>query len=339
MMIDKQSKRVSSVTVSSARLALLLTSAIGGIVLSAAANAAPTLAGTDIENIASASYDTPSGPVTIDSNRVVIKVDELLDVTVAGTDPGDVITAPGATNNVLTYLVTNTGNGNEAFTLTADVSRAGDDFDPTLQQIVLDTNGNGVYDAGVDTVYVAGTNNPVIAPEASLTVFIVSTTPVGAVNGNRAEVALTAAATTGTGAPGTNFAGAGEGGGNAVVGTTGADASDSAFLAVQAATLALVKTAVITDPFGGSNPVPGATITYRLVATVTGAGNLNNVVISDPIPASTTYTAGSLTLEAAPLTDAADADVGSFNGTQIRAAIGTVPAGQSRTVTFKVLVQ
>lgn len=339
MMIHKQSKRVSSVTVSPTRLALLLTSAVGGIALSAAANAAPTLAGTDIENIASASYDTPSGPVTIDSNRVVIKVDELLDVTVAGTDPGDVITAPGATNNVLTYLVTNTGNGNEAFTLTADVSRAGDDFDPTLQQIVLDTNGNGVYDAGVDTVYVAGTNNPVIAPEASLTVFIISTTPVGAVNGNRAEVALTAAATTGTGAPGTNFAGAGEGGSNAVVGTTGADASDSAFLAVQAATLALVKTAVITDPFGGNSAVPGATITYRLVATVTGAGSLNNVVISDPIPASTTYTAGSITLEAAPLTDATDADVGSFNGTQIRAAIGTVPAGQSRTVTFKVLVQ
>jgi uncharacterized repeat protein (TIGR01451 family) len=339
MMIEKHSVGTASCVFSCLRSSLFIAAAMGSVALSSAANAAPTLAGTDIENIASASYDTPNGPVTIDSNRVVIKVDELLDVTVTSSDPGDVITTPGATTNVLTYLVTNTGNGNEAFSLTADVSRAGDDFDPTLQQIVLDTNGNGLYDAGVDTVYIAGTNNPIIAPEASLTVFILSTTPASVVNGNRAEVGLTAAATTGTGAPGTAFAGAGAGGGNAVVGTTGADAADGAFLAVQAATLALVKTAVVTDPFGGDRAVPGSIITYRLVATVTGAGSISNVVISDPIPASTTYTAGSITLEALALSDATDTDAGSFNGTQIRTVVGTVPAGQSRTVTFKVTIQ
>ncbi len=339
MMIEKHSDGTASSIASCLRSSLFIAAAMGSIAMSSAAIAAPTLAGTDIENIASASYDTPNGPVTIDSNRVVIKVDELLDVTVASSDPGDVTTAPGATTNVLTYLVTNTGNGNEAFTLTANVSIAGDDFDPTSQQIVLDTNGNGVYDAGVDTVYVAGTNNPTIAPEASLTVFILSTTPTGVVNSNRAEVGLIAAAVTGTGTPGTAFAGAGEGGGNAVVGTTGADATDTAFLAVQAATLALIKSAVVTDPFGGDRAVPGSIITYRLVATVTGSGSISNVVISDPIPASTTYTAGSITLEASPLTDASDTDAGSFNGTQIRAAVGTVPAGQSRTVTFKVTIQ
>jgi uncharacterized repeat protein (TIGR01451 family) len=317
----------------------LLAFAVGGFCIASTAHAAPTLAGTDIENIASASYDGPGGPVTIDSNKVIIKVDELLDVTVASSDPGDVATAPGATGNVLKYLVTNTGNGPEAFTLGADVSKAGDQFDPTLQQIVLDTNNNGVYDAGVDTVYVAGSNDPVLDPETSVTVFILTTTPASVLNGNRAEVGLTATAKTGTGAPGTNFAGAGEGGGDAVVGTTGADASDSGFLAVQAATLALVKSSVVTDPFGGSTIVPGSTITYKLVATVSGAGSLSNVAITDPIPASTTYTAGSITLEAAPLTDAADTDAGSFNGTQIKAVVGTVPAGQTRTVTFKVVIQ
>jgi uncharacterized repeat protein (TIGR01451 family) len=339
MMIEKHSDGTASSVLFCLRSSLFIAAAMGSVALSSAANAAPTLAGTDIENIASASYDTPNGPVTIDSNRVVIKVDELLDVTVASSDPGDVITAPGATTNVLTYRVTNTGNGNEAFTLTANVSIAGDDFDPTLQQIVLDTNGNGVYDAGVDTVYVAGTNNPNIAPEASLTVFILSTTPTGVVNSNRSEVGLIAAAVTGTGAPGTAFTGAGEGGGNAVVGTTGADATDTAFLAVQAATLALVKSAEVTDPFGGNRSVPGSIITYRLVATVSGTGSVANVVISDPIPVSTTYTAGSITLETLALTDATDTDAGSFNGTQIRAAVGTVPAGQSRTVTFKVTIQ
>jgi uncharacterized repeat protein (TIGR01451 family) len=323
----------------SLRTHLLAAAAIGCVSFASTANAAPTLAGTDIENIATASYDTPSGPVTIDSNKVVIKVDELLDVTVTSSDPGDVTTAPGQVGNVLKFLVTNTGNGNEAFALTADAAKSGDDFDPTLQQIVLDTNNNGVYDAGVDTVYVAGTNDPSIAPETSITVFILTTTPANAANGNRAEVGLTAAAKTGIGAPGTTFAGAGEGGGDAVVGTTGADATDSGFLAVQAATLALVKSAVVTDPFGGDRSVPGSTITYKLVATVTGSGSLANVVITDPIPASTTYTASSITLETAAQTDAADVDAGSYNGTQIRVSVGNVPAGQTRTVTFKVLIQ
>ena len=56
--------------------------------------AAGTLAGTNIENIATASYDTGSGTIDIQSNTAVILVDELLDVTVASTDPGDVPTVP-----------------------------------------------------------------------------------------------------------------------------------------------------------------------------------------------------------------------------------------------------
>jgi uncharacterized repeat protein (TIGR01451 family) len=311
-----------------------------GLGYTSTALAAGTLAGTDIENIATATYDAGGGPISIDSNKVVIKVDEVLDVAVDSTNPGDVITTPGETNTVLTYKITNTGNGSEAFTLTADVNKSGDDFNPALQQIVLDTNGNGVYDPGQDTVYVAGTNDPVIAPDQSVTVFVISNVPNTVTNGNRAEVGLEAKAKTGSGAPGTSFTGAGDGGGDAVVGTTTAKATDSGFLAVQAVTVALVKTATIVDPFGGSNPVPGATVTYKLVATVSGAGTMNNLVITDPIPAKTTYSVESITLEAAALTDSsADADAGNFNGSRIKVAAGNVPAGQTRTVTFKVKIQ
>ena len=99
------------------------------------AEAAGTLAGTDIENIASATCDTPSGPVTVQSNTVIIKVDELLDVAEASTDSGNRNTAPGFVGNVLAYRVTNTGNGDEAFALTANTNNGGDDFDPTFQKI------------------------------------------------------------------------------------------------------------------------------------------------------------------------------------------------------------
>jgi len=313
--------------------------AFASLVVATPAFAAGTLAGTDIDNIAEATYETPSGPVTIQSNMVRIKVDELLDVTVVTTDPGDITTAPGAIGNVQTFRVTNTGNGEEAFRLTANTGVGGDDFDPTLTQIVLDTNGNGVYDPGVDTVYVAGSNDPVLQPDQSRIVFVITSTPIAVTNGNRGTTNLLAVAVTGSGAPGTSFAGAGQGGGNAVVGTTGADADANSFLAVQAASLALVKSATILDPFGGNRAVPGAVITYSIVATVSGAGSLSNLVITDPIPAATAYQLNSITLEAAALTDATDADAGNYNGTRISVTAGNVPAGQSRTVTFKTVIQ
>jgi hypothetical protein len=308
--------------------------------------AAGTVAGTDIQNIASATYDTPSsGTVTLQSNTVVIKVDELLSVLVKSTDSGDIVTAPGFVGNVQKYRVTNTGNGDEAFGLTANVTNGGDDFDPTLQKIVIDTNNDGVYDPGVDTDYIPGSNEPIIAPDTSRNFFVITTTPISAVNGNRAQVSLTAAALTGTGAPGTSFPGAGQGGGNAVVGSArpthpgvGAIDTDSGFLAVQAASVTLLKSATILDPFGGNRPVPGAVVTYQLVATVSGSGTLNNLVIADPIPLLSQYQAASMTLEAASLTDAADADAGNYDGTRISVAAGNVAAGQTRTVTFKVLI-
>lgn len=309
------------------------------LTVSSPAFAAGTLAGTDIDNIAEATYDTPSGPITIKSNLVRIKVDELLDVTVLTTDPGDITTAPGTTGNVQTFRITNTGNGEEAFRLTANTGIGGDDFDPALTQIVLDSNGNGVYDPGVDTVYVAGSNDPMLQPEQSIIAFVITSTPVSVTNGNRGTTGLLAVAVTGSGAPGTSFAGAGQGGGNAVVGTTGADADANSFLVAQAASLALVKSATILDPFGGNRPVPGAVITYSLVATVSGAGTLNNVVLTDPIPVGTVYRPGSMTHDAAALTDAADSDAGNFNGTRISVVSGNVPAGQTRTVTFKTVIQ
>ena len=50
--------------------------------------------------------------------------------TVASTDPGDINTAPGATGNVQTFRVTNTGNGTEAFRLTANANNGGGRFRP-----------------------------------------------------------------------------------------------------------------------------------------------------------------------------------------------------------------
>jgi uncharacterized repeat protein (TIGR01451 family) len=298
-----------------------------------------TLAGSTISNTATATYNDVGGtPQSINSNTVDLLVDELLDVTVVSGDPGDVIATPGATNRVLTFDVRNTGNGSEAFRLTPTTALGGDQFDPTTTSLVLDTNLNGVYDAGVDTVYTAGSNDPVLAPDTSVRVFVLSTIPAGAANGDRGQVNLTAAAVTGTGTPGTSFAGLGQGGGNAVVGSTGADGVDDGFYQVQNATIAFTKSQSVLDPFGGTKTVPGSIVTYTLVASVSGSGTLANVNVSDAIPAGTMFQPGTITLQSVGLSDAADADAGEITGTGVNVRLGGVPAGQTRTITFAVRV-
>ena len=307
--------------------------------LASPAIAAGTLAGTKISNTANATYTDPAGnPVTIPSNTVDLRVDELLNVTVASADPGDVAGQPGATNQVLSFNVTNTGNGAEAFRLTPITAIGGDAFDPNATSLVIDSNGNGVYDAGTDTVYAAGSNDPVLAPDTGVKVFVLSTIPAGATDGQRGQLDLTATAVTGSGAPGTSFAGQGTGGGDAVVGSTSASARDKGFYIVNAATVAFVKSATVADPFGGTRSVPGSIVTYRLVATVSGSGSLANLGLADPIPASTTYVPATITSEGAPLSDATDADAGEFAANRIAVRFGTVAGGQSRTVTFQVKI-
>ena len=305
----------------------------------APAMAAGTPAGTQIDNVATATWELPGGGETsVDSNIVSLKVDELLDVTVASTDPGDVSTQPGLVSQLLSFRITNAGNGPEKFGLSTVANGGGDQFDPVVTALFLDSNGNGAYDAGLDTLYVAGANDPQLAPDESIAVFILSTIPLVLQDGDRGRVDLAAVAKTGSGNPGDSFPGQGEGGGDAVVGATGADGLDDGFYRVSAATLNFLKSATVLDQFGGSNQVPGATITYTLTATVAGSGNLANLRVSDSVPAGTTYTAASITLDGAPLTDAADADSGSFNGTGISVGLGNVAAGSTRTVTFKVRI-
>lgn len=326
-----------------AQLAMRLTSFVvaSAVVVFApdAAQAAGTVAGTTISNTATATYTAPGGGTTsVPSNKVDLLVDELLNVTVASADPGDVAAQPGTTNNPLSFTVTNTGNGSEAFRLTPTNAIGGDNFDPTTTSLVIDTNGNGVYDPGVDAVYTPGTNDPVLAPDASVKVFVLSTIPGTATDGQRGQTNLTATAVTGSGPPGTQFPGAGTGGGTAVVGSTTASSTDKGFYVVQAATVAFTKSATVQDPFGGTKMVPGSIITYTLQAVVSGSGTMNNLAVSDPIPASTTYVPGSITVQGTGVTDATDSDAGQFGSGQISATLGNVPGGQTKTVTFKVKV-
>ena len=310
--------------------------AIAAALITTPAHAGGVKAGTLIENTASATYDGGAGPVTIPSNTITVKVDELLDVTVTSRDSGPVSAAPGSA--VLTFELTNTGNGPEAYTLTANPAVAGNDFDTTVNGIAVDTNSNGVYDPGVDQMLTGPATTAAIAADASLTVFVLVTIPGGVADGDQSDVSLLAEAVTGTGAPGTAFAGQGAGGGNAIVGSTGANATATGSLSVGITDVDLIKSATVRDPFGGTGIVPGATITYAIRAEVRGSGSVSDLVVTDAAPADTTYVAGSLKLDGSTLTDAADADAGRSGTSGISVDLGTVSGGSSHTVTFQVAI-
>ena len=310
--------------------------AIAAALITTPAHAGGVKAGTLIENTASATYDGGAGPVTIPSNTITVKVDELLDVTVTSRDSGPVSAAPGSA--VLTFELTNTGNGPEAYTLSANPAVAGNDFDTTVNGIAVDTNSNGVYDPGVDQMLTGPATTAAIAADASLTVFVLVTIPGGVADGDQSDVSLLAEAVTGTGAPGTAFAGQGAGGGNAIVGSTGANATATGSLSVGITDVDLIKSATVRDPFGGTGIVPGATITYAIRAEVRGSGSVSDLVVTDAAPADTTYVAGSLKLDGATLTDAADADAGRSGTSGISVDLGTVSGGSSHIVTFQVTI-
>lgn len=322
----------------SASMLATLCAGVAVLALPQAAMASGTRAGTVINNTAQATYDNGGGsPVTVDSNTHSMTVAELINTVVTWSDPADVSTTPGATTQVLKFQLTNTGNGIETFSLSTNAGIGGDNYDPTVNLIVID-DGDGVYEPTQDTVYTGSAQNPTMNPDANLTIFVISTTPTGVVDGNRGGVKLLAASTTGTGAPGTTFTGAGEGGGDAILGTSGGDDDDDGFYLVSSASVSLLKSAVVLDPFGGTEPVPGATITYSIVATTSGTGSLPNLAINDVIPTGTTYTPGSIRLGGTSLTDAAGDDAGRFASNAISVSLGTVPGGQTRTVSFKVTI-
>ncbi len=316
--------------------------------LSATGWAAGTPAGTSISSKATASYQVGGSTLTKDSNTSTISVAELIDVSIVSQDGGNVAVAPGTNDQYFTFRVTNTGNGTESFTIGASSLQPGDQFDPTLVGIYFDGNGNSQYDPGVDTAVPAGILSN-LAADAAVTIFVVNnipatlpdgTTPLA--DGNTGNTIMIIGSNTGAGALGAVIANGGDGGVvDAVIGVPGGlPLVSTAVYTISSISVAVNKTATVIDPFGGSEPVPGATVTYSLAVTVAGSGTAVGMTITDPIPANTTYKPGTLTLAGSGLSDSSGDDAGEATGTpvnQIFVRLGDMAAG-AKNITFAVTI-
>lgn len=315
-----------------------LAAAAGVMMYASAAVAAPTSAGVTISNQATAQYTVDTNSYTVSSPVTTFKVAQIVNVSVAAMDVTTVAVAAGDNGKATSFRVTNQGNGPDTFVLSVDSNVAGDDFNPVFSSIVLDSNGDGLNNAG-DTTYVSGSSVPLAAGQ-SITVFVLNNIPAPLANDSIGKTQLKAqSAVFNAGPAGTVYAGFGAGGVDAVLGLLDGAAADLGIYKVSTVSVTLSKSSVIADPWGGSQPVPGATVTYTIVSHVVGAGTATGLKIVDPIPANTTYKFNSLKLNGAALTDALGDDAGDAAPGSITFNLGNVVAGTpDQSVSFQVTI-
>ena len=104
----------------------------------------------------------------------------------------------------------------------------------------------------------------------------------------------------------------------------------------------------VTDINGGQVE-RGDVLEYTITATNTGTDTAVGTILRDPVPGSTDYVPGSITVNGRLVTDAADTDAGAYSGgsAEVLAALGTgslpgggtLPVGASTTVTFRTTVR
>ena len=258
---------------------------------------------------------------------------------------GQVLVAADDTNRALLFTVTNIGNGPESFSLAINSLIGGNDFDPSPSlpdSIYFDTDGDGIFNIVNDDAYVPGVNDPDLAADESIDVFLLNDIPNTVVNGDIGQSELTATSLTGTGIPGTEYPGQGVGGGDAIIGTTTGEAVDTGEYLVADILLDVIKSQLVSDQFGGTQPVPGATITYTVTVEVMSTGTATASVLGDPIPTNSTYVASSITLNGAGLSDTADADAGEIDNSgppTVIVRLGDLTLGSGlQTVTFQVTI-
>jgi len=287
---------------------------------------AQTAPGTAIDNVADARWTTAATPAAVRSNRDRLIVGERLDVALAAgrtpvADAADPVRA-------IPFVLSNAGTGSEAFALTTAPARPGEGEGGV--RLAADRDGDGRYDPARDAVLADG-RTPELATGAALTLFAL--VPGGGTD----ALAVEARALTGSGDPGTAFAGAGDGGGDAVTGATGARARLMLEPDGVSAGPALVKSQAVRAPDGSERAGAGAIVTYTLSARL--AGSEAEASVEDPIPAGTRYLSGTLSLDGAPLSDAADADPGAADDARITVRL-PAPAGTPaiHTVRFAVRI-
>ena len=300
---------ISSLKSLGLRLAVV---AVTAAVLATPTWAIGTRATTSISNTARVDFKDANGNALFqNSNTVLTVVSQVGGVLV---DPNNTNTVAPGTTWLYAHTVTNTGNFDDYANI---VATSGHSWAITIYR---DGNGNGIFDAGDTTLTDSnGDTTPdsgLLGNDGSMRILVAVTVPSGTADGTIDVVTVT-----GTSA----FDGARTD--NALDTTT-----------VSAPNMAVVKS---VSPIGPQPPF--TVLTYTVVVTNNGTGAANTVVVTDPIPANTTYQPGTITYNTAARGDGTidgdNADYNVTNAGMITVNVGSLAAsGGTATVTFQVKI-
>ncbi|HIP61166.1 MAG TPA: hypothetical protein EYG98_01260, partial [Sulfurovum sp.] len=142
--------------------------------LNASVYARGVLAGTAVQNQADMLYIVGGIEYNLTTNMDTFLVDQIVDLEISWQDAAPVEVSSGETDRVLTFLLTNLGNGNDNFILDYEHNTS-NSFSPppSSVRIYQDSDGNGIFDIATD-VLVTDIN---LSADANVTLFIVSDIP------------------------------------------------------------------------------------------------------------------------------------------------------------------
>lgn len=327
-----------------ALVAILWTAAM--LCAACSTHAAGTTAGTRINNTATLTFSLNGRSDSAVAAAPAVVVGRLINVLVTWQDGAAVPSNSPDTDKPLAFLVTNTGNGTDTFSLSRNNTVAGAQFNPSTSStgaIWLESGQQPGFQAtgsNGDTPYIAGSNDITLGPDQSRIVYVLSSIPTGQSTGAFGKVVLTASSAT----AGASGAAAGRilgstNGMQVVVGPGGGQAAAQGSYLVSGVSIGLNKSvAAVRDIDGGTRVMTGSVLTYRLVLTVTGSGVANGVIVNDPLPAQVTYVPGSITVDGVARTDAADGDDSSFSSGAVLASFGSIAAPATRVIEFQATV-
>ena len=339
-------------------------SAIALAMLSAnPALAAGTAAGSTITNTVSVNYQVGGLAQTATGASNTFTVDRKINLTVAEVGTTTTQVSPGQVSAVTTFTVTNTSNATLDFALAVAQQSGGagahantDTFDVSNVKIYVDTNNDGIFNAG-DTLV---TFLDELAADTSKTVFVVADVPLSLTTGAVAAVTLTAtgheagaAGSQGIGLTETTTANTA---GMDTVFADGAGSTDAARNAdfsakddytVSAAALTVSKlSTIISDPLNGTTfpkAIPGAVIEYCIVVSnASGSATATSVAISDPLPTTVTYNSTyGIFLNGTVTTGVCNADGsagGAFSSGTVSGTLSSVAATETKTLRFRATI-
>ena len=296
------------------QLAASIALVAGGAAFVPTANAAAPTAGTNISNIASASYtDSTGNSKTVTSNVVTTTVLQVASFTLV-SDQTKTANANGQVS--LSHTLTNTGNGSDTFNVgvvnndTRDSTT--DNYDFTGLNVYLDANKDGIPDSQTPVTAIT------LAAGESVNLIVQATTASSNVT-------------------------AGDLGKLTVSAISGFDTSVSAknvdtVKITNGAVISLVKSASVKNVDATLASTTAREVEYSLAYQNTGNTTATDVTITDILPAGLTYVNGSATVNGTALTDGVDADKYNVTGGVVTLVVPTVVANSGGVLKFKVRV-